>query len=253
MVLALIDRRHALRLAAGASLLTFAGAALAAAPAGRHVVVELFTSQGCSSCPEADAYLAELSRRPDVIALSYHVDYWDYLGWRDTLASADFSRRQEDYAARRGDGRMYTPQVVVNGTLAEVGSRRRAVEALIATARARAAAEAVRMSVSASPATLAIALGPEAVPRKASVWIAAVEPRVAVTITRGENAGREMVYHNVVRRLVPAGAWDGEPATIELPRPTVLTPSATAFAALLQADDTGEILAARWRQNLAPV
>jgi hypothetical protein len=97
---------------------------------------------------------------------------------------------------------------------------------------------------------LAIALGPEVMPRKASVWIAAVEPRVAVTITRGENAGREMVYHNVVRRLVPAGKWDGASATIELPRSTVLAPSASAFAVLLQADDTGEILAARWQQNL---
>jgi len=252
MILAPIDRRHALRLAAGASLLPFAGAAPAAASAERHVVVELFTSQGCSACPQADAYLAELSRRPGVIALSYHVDYWDYLGWRDTLASADFSRRQQHYAARRGDGRVYTPQIVVNGTLAEVGSRRPAVEALITQARAQVSAGAVRMSVSASPARLAIALGPEPLPRKATVWIAAVEPRVAVTITRGENADREMVYHNVVRRLVPAGPWEGASATIELPRSTVLAPPATAFAVLLQADDTGEILAARWRQNLAP-
>jgi hypothetical protein len=250
MNLAPIDRRNALRLAAGASLLPFAGAQPALAAPGRAVVVELFTSQGCSSCPEADAYFADLAQRGDVIALSYHVDYWDYLGWRDTLASADFARRQQDYAARRGDGRVYTPQVVIDGTLAEVGSRRSAVEALIAQQSARVSAEAVRMSVSASPHMLAIALGPEVAPRKASVWIAAVEPRVAVTITRGENAGREMVYHNVVRRLVPAGKWDGASATIELPRSTVLAPSASAFAVLLQADDTGEILAARWQQNL---
>jgi len=248
-----IDRRNALRLATAACLTPFAAAPAALAATGQPVVVELFTSQGCSSCPEADTYLAELVRRPGVIALSYHVDYWDYLGWRDTLASADFSRRQQDYAARRGDGRVYTPQIIVNGSLAEVGSRRLAVDALIARARAHATLDEVRVSVSASPATLAIALGPERRHRPAAIWIAAVEPTVAVTITRGENAGRQMVYHNVVRRLVSAGAWGGASATIELPRSTVLAPSATACAVLLQADDTGEIIAAHWRQNLAPV
>lgn len=248
----LIDRRQALRVSAGA------GFAFAAAPvwaaASDPVVVELFTSQGCSSCPEADAFLAELAQRPGVIALSYHVDYWDYLGWRDTLASAEFSRRQQDYAARRGDGRVYTPQMVINGTLVEVGSRRSAVEALITRQRARASVQTVRLNLSASPGVLAIDLGPrEDVPRPASVWIAAVEPQVTVEITRGENAGRQMVYHNVVRRLVPAGAWGGNAETIELPRTAVLAPSATACAVLLQANDTGEIIAARWRQDLAPV
>ncbi len=165
-----------------------------------------FTSQGCSSCPEADAFLAELAQRPGVIALSYHVDYWDYLGWRDNAGLGEFSRRQQDYAVRRGDGRVYTPQMchqrnAGRGGFAPLGRR-----------GAHHAATRPRLRPDGSPEPLGQ-------PRRARHrsrpparmyasrlgLIAAVEPQVTVEITRGENAGRQMVYHNVVRRLVPAG------------------------------------------------
>jgi hypothetical protein len=226
-----LDRRNALRLvAAAAGFLPFARFAAASEAT---VVVELFTSQGCSSCPLADAYLAELARRPDVVALSYHVDYWDYLGWRDTLASQANGRRQKAYADRFDDGQVYTPQAVVQGAAAAIGSNRADVEALIA--RARGAAPPVTLSLEGPALRLANA------PGTAKVWIAVVEPVVPVTIERGENAGRKVVYHNVVRSLRDAGRAGGDPVVVPVP-PT----AGRRRAAIVQADGNGPILAALW-------
>src|SRR5689334_15138012 len=122
------------------NMLAFGAAAVLAKPAfaavKRPVIVELFTSQGCSSCPPADAYLKTLKEQPDVLALSYHVDYWDYLGWRDTLGGAEFSERQYDYAESRGDKNVYTPQMIINGGKDFVGSQRGLVSSAIAAASA---------------------------------------------------------------------------------------------------------------------
>src|SRR6516165_10211815 len=101
------------------------------AQAQTRAVVELFTSQGCSSCPPADKLLGELAKRDDLLALSLPIDYWDYLGWKDTLASHDFSERQREYAQSRGDGAVYTPQAVINGTDDMVGSDRSAIESAV--------------------------------------------------------------------------------------------------------------------------
>ena len=118
------------------TMLVGAGLLLAASSAAAEpkAVVELFTSQGCSSCVAADEYFEELSRRDDVLALSFHVDYWDYLGWQDTFGSPDNTERQRDYADALGDRRIYTPQIVVNGTASMLGSDRTAVESELATA-----------------------------------------------------------------------------------------------------------------------
>lgn len=241
--LAALSRRSFVALSAGAtaaSLLVPAGAA----PRGRPVVIELFTSQGCSSSPPADAILSELSQHPDVVALSYNVDYWDYRGWRDTLASAEGTQRQRDYAARRGDGHVYTPQAVIDGGEEMVGSDRDGLLAAIARISGSGEGEFIPVSLSKTERELLVevAAAPgEDLRQEATIWVATVLPQVVVEIERGENAGRTVAYTNAVRKIVPAGVWHGEPIQLSLPRPAVMT-EGTFCVALLQADGTGPIL-----------
>ena len=126
-----MTRRRCLALGAGAGAALLAGGGHAAEPI--DVVVELFSSQGCNSCPPADKLLGELRGRLGVLALTFHVDYWDYLGWKDTLAGPDFSQRQYDYAKARGDMDVFTPQMIVNGSAQVIGSDRAAIEGAIKT------------------------------------------------------------------------------------------------------------------------
>ncbi len=217
-----------------------------AGPGARPVVVELFTSQGCSSCPPADALLAELSQRPGIITLSLNVDYWDYLGWRDTLGSPDCAQRQRDYAARRSDGHVYTPQVVVNGRDQMVGSDRQAVLASLARERARDPTGLIPLALTSSEREVRIDIA--AAPRQglrqeATVWVVSLAPQVIVEIRRGENAGRTIAYTNVVRKIIPAGMWHGRDVRLSLPKPAIMG-EATTCVALLQADGTGPILGA---------
>ena len=239
-----LSRRSFAMLSAGAVAAGALGP-VRAGPQGRPVVVELFTSQGCSSSPPADALLDELNRRPGIIALSLNVDYWDYLGWRDTLASADCTRRQRDYAARRGDNKVYTPQAVINGREQMVGSDRRGLLAAVARERARGGAWPVAVSLSKGDhevwIDIAAASNPEL--RHATVWVVSVVPRAVVEIGRGENAGRTVAYTNVVQKIVPAGMWHGEQTRLTLPRPAIMN-KGTFCVALLQADGTGPILGA---------
>jgi len=202
--------------------LAFAFAALAlAAPARAQnpapVVVELFTSQGCDACPPADAYLAELADRPDVIALALHVDYWDYLGWADVFARKACTARQKAYRDRMGIRMVYTPQMVVQGRGEAVGSEREQVEALIDAARAGSVPQAV--SIRQAEGMLLGHLRPAA-EAAGDIWIATYDREEEVEITRGENAGRTFTYHNVVESLMTLGYWPGTaPREIELPRP----------------------------------
>ena len=214
-------------------------------PQGRPVVVELFTSQGCSASPPADALLAELSREPGIVALSLNVDYWDYLGWRDTLGSADCTQRQRDYAARRGDGRVYTPQAVINGRTEMLGSDRDGLLSAIARERGRDAG-AVPVSLSSGERELRVEIGAapsDDLRRNATIWVATMVPRAVVDVERGENAGRTITYTNVVRKIVPAGMWQGQPTKLSLPRPAIMA-EGTSCVALLQADGMGPILGA---------
>jgi hypothetical protein len=175
------------------------------------VVVELFTSQGCNSCPPADALLAELSQREDIVALSLHVDYWDYLGWHDTFASRATSDRQHAYARSLGERRVYTPQAVVGGRFHAVGSDRAAVEALIAEARAT---PAMPLDITPGPA---LRLPERRGIEPATVWIVGLDALREVPVARGENAGRTLVYRNVVREIRKLGEWRGQPMTLPLP------------------------------------
>src|SRR5262245_58571636 len=143
------NRRTLLAWTASATLLPFTRLSLAAAAVNRPVVVELFTSEGCSSCPPADAFLNELVGQPSLIALSFHVDYWDYLGWRDTLGLPESTKRQRDYALRRKDNRVYTPQIIVNGRKHVVGSRQSEVQAIIAEEQKRKPDDSIGMAIKA--------------------------------------------------------------------------------------------------------
>jgi hypothetical protein len=207
-------------------------------------VLELYTSQGCSSCPPADRLLGELSKHDDLLALSFPVSYWDHLGWRDTLAKEAFNERQRLYA-EASDRKIYTPQVVVNGLVHTVGSQKASIEAAVAqTSRAL---EAVRVPVSVNCRSGAIELHAGDAPagsdmRSGRVWLATYSHLVKVDIGQGENTGREITYTNVVRQLVPAGRWSGqkEDYKVELPQGTKFD----ACAALLQADKTHAVLGA---------
>lgn len=202
-----------------------------------RAVVELFTSQGCSSCPPADALLTELAGRDDLVALTFPVDYWDYLGWRDTLASAQNSQRQRDYAEARGDRAVYTPQIVVNGSVHVVGSDPAAVESALGSAPAFPA----RVSLSRVGDVIEIAVDgilPAGV-RMASVSLAVLAEPVEVEIGRGENRGRKITYTNVVRTLQAVGMWEGGPATFRLPLRELRKLKAAGSAAIVQEERAG--------------
>lgn len=219
----------------GVALLVLAGAGMARAE-GPRAVVELFTSAGCASCPAADAILAGLADTPDTLALSFHVDYWDYLGWKDTLASPESSARQSAYADVRGDRAIYTPQIVINGTVPVVGGDAAAVRAAIARAGT---GLPVPVAIERGPEAITIHIGaapPGLAEQTATIWIAVVESRHAVTPERGENAGRSILYRNVVRQIQPIGMWKGQEMTIDLP---VTDYGKAGCTVLLQVDRDG--------------
>jgi hypothetical protein len=213
------------------------------------VVVELFTSQGCSSCPPADALLGELTRRRGVIALSLNVDYWDYLGWRDTLASPEHSKRQRDYAARRGDGQVYTPQMVIGGRRHVVGSSEQAVTAALVEEAARPPETTVEVALreQGPEVVIEVAGAPtDRLKQDSTVWMLMIEPKVSVKIDRGENTGKSIDYYHVVRKMIPAGMWHGEAISLRLPKADLYNERTTACAALLQVGGTGPIIGAAW-------
>lgn len=198
-------------------------------------VVELFTSQGCSSCPPADELLAEYADRDDVLALSLPVDYWDYLGWKDTLASPEHTQRQRAYANARGDMQVYTPQVVVNGVKHVVGSDERAIDAAIDSA-----SERLPIPITMTPGTdsTTVTIGPSNNPdlKKGMIWLALYDEPVTVPIARGENTGRTIVYTNVVRKLRPIAMWTGEEMTVELPTSELVHAGVKRCAVILQTE-----------------
>jgi len=176
--------------------------------AGPRAIVELFTSQGCSSCPAADKLLGEMMRDPSLIAISLPMDVWDYLGWKDTLADPRNTARWQAYAKARGDRERYTPQVVVNGAAHALGSDRAAIEKAIEKSRQNESVMSVPVTASRAGDRLAIALPDGAPAAAATVSVWGLAKAVTVMITRGENKGRTVTYHNVVRRFVSLGAWN---------------------------------------------
>ena len=207
------------------------------AHADPRAVVELFTSQGCSSCPPADEIIGELANDPSVIALSLPIDYWDYLGWKDTLADSRFSARQKAYSQIRGDRAVYTPQAIVNGSVHVVGSDREGIEEAILDTQKRDAVMSVPVSMTLSGRQLNVSVAASHVGAAVShgeVWICAISKAVPIAIGRGENRGHEVTYHNVVRNLLKVGDWNGAPGSWSVPLENISREGVDAAAVYLQ-------------------
>lgn len=218
------------------ALLAAAGPARAA-DREHPTVVELFQSQGCSSCPPANANVLAVADRPDVLALSFQVTYWDQLGWKDTFAHPAFTGRQWDYARAWKRAQVATPEVVVNGRRDLIGSNRGELDNVIRSADRGGAGPS--LSVTAGKATVGAGGGKAAA---ADVWLVRYDPRVVqVPIRRGENSGKTLPHRNVVRELVKLGAWDGRARSFDLP---AAKNPALRTAVLLQAGPGGPILSA---------
>lgn len=204
----------------------------------RPVVVELFTSQGCSSCPPADMLLGELARRPDVIALAYHVDYWDRLGWKDPFGLAEATARQKAYARTLALRTIYTPQMVIDGKADVIGSDRQAVAAAMGGGR-----DGVPVTLTRASGALAIDIAAGVGRGPAEVVAVAYSPEAETRVARGENAGRTLKEYAIVRAVRPLGRWDGTAARFNLDL-SALPPTATMVAVLIQDAGQGPVLGA---------
>jgi hypothetical protein len=228
---------------AGLSVLA---AASSAGSSRRPVVVELYTSQGCSSCLPADALLAKLTKRTDVLPMSFSVTYWDMLGWKDTLASETNTRRQKAYASIMGHSAVYTPQMIVDGAVDVVGSREASVLGAIDARLRDGWAEDVPVAVRETKDELHIGIGSSqdrgAPP--ATVWLFHLRNAATVAIGAGENGGRTMTYHNVVADLRAVGQWKGEALSIDLPRSSMEGLPHDAVAVVVQRGGYGHIVGA---------
>jgi hypothetical protein len=205
------------------------------ASAEPRAVIELFTSQGCSSCPPADKLLGELAADPSLIAISVPIDYWDYLGWKDTLADPLNTARQKGYAHERGDSQVYTPQAVVNGALHAVGSDRPAIEQAIAESRRKGAILSVPVKLAIADGHLKVTM-PGGAPTQASVevWVCGLAKAITVAIGRGENKGRTVTYHNVLRSWLKIGKWTGNADAWKVPTHTLKGDGVDTAAVLVQ-------------------
>jgi hypothetical protein len=225
------------RLAFSAAGLILAGSPALAAT-NRPVLIELFTSQGCNSCPPADALLGELAQQPGVLALAFHVDYWNGLGWSDPFSSKLATARQRDYAQRLGKRSIYTPQLVVDGSDDAVGSDRADVTALIQAAQRRAATgPSIETAMEGGQRVVRLGAGPAA---HGTVWLAGYDRSHVTPVGRGENGGRTLTEYRVVRSLVRLGDWTG--AAAQYPLPAVEAEGAILF---VQPDGAGPMLAAQ--------
>ena len=227
----------------------------------RPVLVELFTSQGCSSCPPADKFAVRLSEEADnVLVLSLPVDYWDYLGWKDTLASPEYTHRQRLYAAVQRKSRVYTPQMMVDGQEDAVGSRESTVRQMIERRRRALAAGSgadagLRVSHEADGSVQAHVSSGLVGADSATLWLVRLRGQVPVDIGRGENRGRTITYANVVREMVPLGSWYGGGWTIGVPLEG--GEASDGIALILQADKegqpgVGEVLGTAWVKRPSP-
>jgi hypothetical protein len=224
-----------------AALAGTASQAASAKAAARHdpVVVELFTSQGCSSCKQANSFIAKLADRPDLIVLMWPVDYWDYLGWKDTFAQPDFAARQKLFAHRLGPEDVYTPQVVVNGRKQVSGDDETAVSALIrAIDPPRRRPPRIRKLASGR-----VSVGAGRLPLDhADVWLVRYDPRQQdVDIKAGDNRGATVVQRNVVEQIVRLGTWRGRPVVFKTPEAPA---TKLAEVVLIEGPRGGPILAA---------
>ncbi len=245
---AVLERRRFLGLlaafgAAGVAGLNFGQAKAAGQVSKELVVVELFTSQGCNSCPPADAFLDELAEQENILALSFPVDYWDYLGWKDTLADPAHTARQTAYRQSFGLRQIYTPQMVIQGRREGVGSRTRDIQAKIAGIQDTGVSQA-GLTITMDADSYEVTVSPKnGFAGKAGVWIVYYDPVHEVDVKAGENSGRVLRYRNVVRAMTPLGAWSGAENTFTIAKADMVG-KGEKCAVVVQADDAGPILGA---------
>jgi hypothetical protein len=246
--------------ALAALLLSFAShvPAHAAMTAEPVTVVELFTSQGCSSCPPADAFLGELAERKGLLVLSFHVDYWNYMGWKDPFSSPQMTHRQRTYAQHLGQRYVYTPQMVVDGAAEAEGGARAKIEALLVDARkvidkklplriGRGGINEVKVILPARKPMGKKSAREEAATDKASngtLWLVAYDDKHTTEIKKGENRGKTLSTHNVVRSLKPVATWKGKQSEVMLNLAEEIAAGYQNCAVLLQAGEGGPIIAA---------
>jgi hypothetical protein len=199
-----------------------------------RALIELFTSQGCSSCPAADKLLGELANDPSVVAISLPIDYWDYLGWKDTLALPGHATRQRAYARMRGDREVYTPQIVVNGATHVLGSDRPAVERAIAVTDRNAAVMSVPVQMAVAGGSLNVKIGAGNDHHGGEVWLCPLVRSVPVAIGRGENSGHTVTYYNVVRRWLKIGDFSGGDAVWNVPTADFMSEGVDGVAVMVQ-------------------
>lgn len=204
------------------------------------VVVELFTSQGCSSCPPADAIFAEISKRDDIVALALHVDYWDYIGWKDQFADPEHTVRQRGYSRAAGKRSIYTPQMIIGGKDHIIGNKPMRLAELIEAHRAAPVLANVALERDGNRIIIRVTAKNRIPNGGAVVQIATFTPHESVNIRRGENAGRTLNYYNIVRDFAEVGRWAGRGTY----RATVRVPESASVAVLVQQRNHGPILGA---------
>jgi hypothetical protein len=227
---------------AGAVLLgafLFGGSALAGGTR-EPIMVELFTSQGCSSCPAADVFLGELQSRQDVVAISFNIDYWDYIGWRDTLASHENTLRQQAYARVLSSHQVYTPEMVIDGADNVPGNQRDKALKIIERRKSADVDQRIPVTLRLAGDEVDVSIGPGP-KRDATVWMAHTASARTVNIGRGENRGRIVTYHNVVRSFAAVGKFSGDPLSLRLPTKGQPGESTDGIVVWVQTGEMGKI------------
>src|SRR5437879_3867742 len=212
-----LPARRSVLMGGGAALASFAIPAAAREAAGGPWAIELFTSQGCSSCPPADLQLGKLSRRSDIVALSYHVDYWDYIGWKDRFATRETTERQRAYARVLKQRYVYTPEMVIDGIGHDPGVSNEPISSLLAEAQRRSPKRATPELVRANDGVLTIRLSTFKLDGPAEVMLAVYDRRHSTPVHEGENGGRTLENFNIVRHFETVSLWDGSAASWTVP------------------------------------
>ena len=200
-------------------------------------VVELFTSQGCHSCPPADKVIGEFTQTGEILGIGIHVDYWDYLGWKDRFASKSNTQRQYDYAKALKERQVYTPQAVINGQVHEVGSRKSRIEAAIDSLQQNGKGLTVPMDVSISGDTMAIDITNDNHASDATLYLFSMKRNESVEIANGENGGKTLQYHHILRDIQPLGMVKAEGLTVNFPLSELKKDSNDCYALILQKND----------------
>lgn len=206
-------------------------------------VVELFTSQGCNACPPADKILKNIARDESILTLSYAVDYWDYLGWKDTLSNPQNTKRQKHYNTSLGKNSVYTPQMIIHGRKAIVGSHAEEIQDIIAWTK-KLAPQGPALNLTTLGDMISLTIGKGHSVKSATVWMVCYDVEKIIHIKGGELKGRIKSYHNVVRSLKRIGSWMGQEINLTMKKRDLSEESCTSYAVIVQQDEVGPILSA---------